>query len=112
MQFDVELPADFDEVVERIKIGFDAAEDEAADGIIPRKRRAQQIDKRMTVISDVPDAELFVLDALTAKLSSLISGEIERKCEASGVFANNGVRRTIDDRYAADFDLTFVTLRD
>ena len=112
MHFDVVLPADFNGVVEGIKRAFDVAEDEAADGIIPDKRRALMIDKRMMVISDGPDAELFVSDALTTKLSSLISGAIGRKCEVSVVFVNGGERRSSDDRYAADFDLTFVTLLD
>jgi hypothetical protein len=110
MQFDVVVPADFNDVVEGIERAFDVAEDEAEDGIIPHNRRALMIAKRMMVISDVPDAELFVSDALTAKLSSLISEAIGRECKVSVVFVNGGERRSNDDRYTAEFDFTFVTL--
>ncbi|CAB3770498.1 hypothetical protein LMG29739_05801 [Paraburkholderia solisilvae] len=112
MLFEVVVPADFEVEVERIKRAFDVAEEEAEDGTIPRNRRGLQIEKRMTIISDVPDAELFVSDALTTKLSDLISGAIGRECKAHIVFVNGGKRRPNDDRYAADFDLTFVTLLD
>lgn len=112
VQFDVVLSPDFAQVIERIKTGFDAAEEEAEDGIIPARRRGQPVDKRMKIISDVAEAELHASDALKAKLSSLISKAIERRCEAHIVFANVSEQLTNDGRYAALFDLTFVTLLD
>ncbi|MDR6379655.1 hypothetical protein [Paraburkholderia caribensis] len=108
MKFDVVLPEDFDDVVKGIAEAFDSAEEEAENGIIPSNRSGLMIRKRLTVISDVPEAELYVEEELKAKLSRLISEAIERKCRVGGVFLLGD--RRLNGLFAADFELTTVSL--
>lgn len=108
MKFDVILPENFNDVVEGIAEAFDFAEQDAEDGVIPFNRRGLMINKRLTVVSNVPEAEMYVEDKLTAKLSRHVTNAIGRKCRVSGVFALGD--RPSNGRFETTFEITFVTL--
>lgn len=106
-KFDVVLPPNFDEVIERVAAAFDFAEEDSEDGIIPPHRQGVMVNQRVTVVSDTPEAEVYVEDQLTVQLSKRFTKGIGRTCRASGVF---GPDRSLNGKFETMFNITFVVL--
>lgn len=108
-QFEIVLPPNFNEIIEGVAEAFDAAEQEAEDGVIPANRQAVMIDARLRIRSPIPEAEMVIEDALQATLSHMVGKAIGRKCRVSGVFV--GGERPVGGWYESHFDVTFVALK-
>jgi hypothetical protein len=106
-QFDIVLPLHFGEVVERVAAAFDFAEEDSEDGVIPPNRQGVMVNEPIAVVSEVPEAEMYVEDELKRKLSQRFTKEIGRKCRVTGVF---GPDRSRNGKFETAFEITFVVL--